>query len=397
KRTRIGEIVTLAIALITACRKPYAPPIITSSGGGTGYLVVEGVINAHDSTVIRLSRTVPLSSKSATKPELGASVSVISDGGSSYALLAMSGGYYSAPSLNLSETGKYGLKITTADGKVYQSDLVTVKDSPPIDSVYYRVKSNGLQIYADTHDPANNTRYYRWDYNETYEYHSAFYSFEYLSTSPVDTVLVRNPANQIYYCWRSNHSPDIIINSSAKLSNDIISQNPVTFIPSNSEKIGVRYSILVKQYALTPDAFNYYQQLQKNTERLGTIFDPQPSELPGNIHCVTTPSEPVVGYITAGAPAQARIFIDARDLPAWTYDSPYSGCRLDTDLFKRVEGSNEVVNEVQLYIYTGVHIPVYAIEPPGSNQIQGYASSDPDCVDCTLRGTNVRPGFWVGF
>ncbi|MBS1503945.1 MAG: DUF4249 domain-containing protein, partial [Bacteroidetes bacterium] len=384
KGKHAGKIAVLALVLFTACRKLYNPPIIASSGGAKGYLVVEGVINSRDSTVIRLTRTVPLSAKLASIPELGASVSVISDGGSSYVLPEKGNGYYAAPNLNLNAAGKYGLKIATSDGKAYQSDLVPVKDSPPMDSVYYQIKNNGLQIYSDTHDPTNQTRYYRWDFNETYEYRSAFNSLEYVTNKPYYQVLIRDPANQIYTCWRGGPGPDIILNSTAKLSTDIITRNPITFIPSNSEKIGVRYSILVKQYALTIDAFNYYQLLQKNTEQLGTIFDAQPSELPGNIHCSTNPSEPVVGYVTAGAPAQARIYIAASDLPAaWIPNSPYSGCRLDTDLFRRPNGSNAPTNEVQLYIYRGIHLPVYAIDSIGSNSIIGYASSDPQCVDCT--------------
>ncbi|MBS1526317.1 MAG: DUF4249 domain-containing protein [Bacteroidetes bacterium] len=387
-------IILLFLAAL-GCRKLYNPPVITSSGNGKSYLVVEGMISPRDSTIIRLSRTVPLSSTLGVRPELGASVSVISDGGSSYVLHETGNGYYTAFGLGLSEAGKYGLRIITAEGKTYQSDLVPVKNSPPIDSVYYEVKTNGVQIYADTHDPTNSTKYYRWDFNDTYIYQSAFYSFDYLSTSPFDTVLIRPRGNQVNTCWRGDQNTDIILNSSAKLSRDIITKNPITFIPSTSEKIGNRYSILVKQYGLTQDAFNYYQQLQKNTEQLGTIFDPQPSQIPGNVRCLTNPAETVIGYITAGNATQARIFIDIRNLPAWLPDNPYAGCRLDTDLFARPEGTADYLNEVQEYIYTGVHMPIAGYEPPGSTRVLGYTASDPSCVDCTLRGTNERPGFWT--
>jgi uncharacterized protein DUF4249 len=394
KKLKIFLLGVAGTVLFNACRKLYTPPAIATQNV-VNYLVVEGIINTQDSTIIRLSRTIALSSPASTKPELGANVTVISDGGSSYVLMETSGGYYSAPNLGLNPTGKYGLKIVTADGKAYQSDLVQARTSPPIDSVYYRIKNNGVQIYADTHDPTNTTRYYRWDFNDTYIYHSAFESFDYLSTNPADTVLDRPPGDFIYTCWRGDQNTSLLLNSSAKLTKDIITENPINFIPSNSEKIASRYSILVKQYALTVDAFNYYQQLQKNTEQLGTIFDPQPSELPGNIHCITTPAEPVIGYITAGSASQARIFIDNRNLPAWVSDNYYSTCRLDTALFARQVSPNLVVNEVAEYIYTGVYMPIYAIAPPGSTHILGYAASVPSCVDCTLRGTNVKPSFWT--
>lgn len=379
------------IIIWCGCKEPYLPKIVAVS---SNYLVVEGVINTgSDSTSIRLSRTVPLSSTAQVKPELHAAVTVLTDAGGNYPLFETGGGYYTAVGLNLNSSAKYGLKIVTSDGKVYQSDFVSSKNSPPIDSVYYRTQSDGLKIYADTHDPSHNSTYYRWDYKETYEIHSAFYSYVYFSQIPVDTVLNRSPANQIYSCWLNDNSSDIILNSSAKLTKDVIANNQVNAITATSEKLRVRYSIRVSQYALTADAFNYYTQLKKNTEQLGSIFDAQPSELPGNIHCITNPGEAVIGYITAGNPATARIFIDNRYLPAWQASTPYEGCFMDTDYFKKPVGAT-FVNDVQMHIYSGEQIPIYAIAPPGG-AVVGYAASAPSCVDCTLRGSNKQPDFWI--
>jgi hypothetical protein len=182
----------------------------------------------------------------------------------------------------------------------------------------------------------------------------------------------------------------VLLNSSAKLTKDVIVGNQITFISSTSEKIELRYSILVKQYALTSDAYNYYQQLKKNTEQIGSVFDTQPSELTGNVHCVSDPSEPVIGYITAGRQSQARIYIDNRNLPAWQVVDSYSSCIVDTALFCAGRGCD---NQVAEEIYTGYQIPLYAIGRPGSPPI-GYAAGSPACVDCTLRGTNTPPAFW---
>ena len=374
-----------------SCKQEYNPkPISTASN----YLVVEGSISTStDSTLIRLSRTVPISSKARTTPELGAIVTIISDGGASYPCIEAGKGYYKAAGLNAA-SGKFGLKINTNEGKVYQSDLVAVKNSPPIDSVYYKIQNNGIEIYADTHDPANNTKYYRWDYLATYEFHSAFNSILYLQTVPVDSVMPRALADQIYVCWRSDTSSTILIGTSAKLAKDVISQNPIAFISSTAEELENRYSILVKQYALTADAYNYYTQLKKNTEQLGGVFDPQPSQLTGNIHCISDPSEPVLGYITAGSPSQTRIYINNRDLPAWLPSTPYNVCRIDTDLYEQPQGQT-FVNNVENRIYSGVDVPIYPIQHPRAPHPDGYTGSSPACVDCTLRGTNKQPGFWT--
>jgi hypothetical protein len=401
----MNKVILILIIVLTGywgCKQAYNPKPITRA---TNYLVVEGAISTGaDSTVIRLSRTVPISLKARTIPELGAVVTIISDGGVSYPCIEASRGYYKAAGLNLT-TGNFGLKIITGNGKVYQSDLVPVKNSPPIDSVYYKIQSgsvnvlgekqsSGLEIYADTHDPANNTRYYRWDYIGTFEFHSAFNSMLYLQTVPEDSVVQRPLSDQVYVCWRNDTSSTILINSSAKLTKDVILQNPVAFIPSTAEGLENRYSVLVKQYALTADAYNYYTQLKKNTEQLGGVFDPQPSQLTGNFHCITNPGEPVLGYITAGAVAQTRIYIDNRNLPAWLAVTPYTQCIMDTDLYARASG-NSFFNEVKERIYAGYDIPIFTIQPPMAAHPDGYTGGTPACVDCTLRGTNKKPDFWI--
>jgi hypothetical protein len=51
-------------------------------------------------------------------------------------------------------------------------------------------------------------------------------------------------------------------------------------------------------------------------------------------------------------------------------------------------------NEVDLNIYKGDAIPVLPFGLPGQPP-KGYSASGGICVDCTLRGTNVRPAFWT--
>ena len=71
-----ATVVFLFILGVFSCRKPFAPAVTTAD---PGYLVVEGVINSGaDSTIIKISRTVPLYSKD-RRPETGARVTVESD------------------------------------------------------------------------------------------------------------------------------------------------------------------------------------------------------------------------------------------------------------------------------------------------------------------------------
>lgn len=388
------------MAIVYSCKRVYSPPAINTN---SNYLVVEGVINSGaDSTFIKLSQTVKLSSKSVNAPVSGAVVTVESDQNTTYPLIESAKGTYVSSGLNLDNTRQYRLDIKMPDGKVYQSDFVQVVNSPPIDSINYVIGSNGLNIYASTHDPKNNTHYYRWSYQETWIIHS-FYDSQFASNG--DTVLPRDQSNNIFKCWESDTASSVLLASSAKLTKDVIVNNPLIFISDTSEKFTEGYSILITQYAMTSDAYNFWTNLKKNTEQLGSIFDAQPSEINGNIHCITNPAVPVVGYISVGSTVSQRIFIQQRQLPSWSPDPNYyhycvllKGCCS----YSYYEGAGQYINQVDAYMnYTGNEfaplIPIDAVRaPPFEGPIIGFTTTSiPICVDCRVRGgVNKAPAYW---
>lgn len=375
----------LLVLLAVACKKPYTPPQITTV---TNYLVIEGQINTGgDSTVIRLSRTVNISSATASSPELNAQVAIQDDQNQSYDIHELGNGVYASAILNLDPARKYRLSINTSDGKNYVSDFVAAKASPPIDSVGFTIQSNGMQVYVNTHDDKNATHYYRWDFVETWIF-DAYYESDYYSNG--DTILPRPLQQQIYQCWANDLSDNIILGSSAKLTKDVIYQSALTQVPSYSEKVENKYSILVKQYALTTDAYNYFTLLKKNTEQLGSIFDAQPSQLTGNVHCTTDPKVPAIGYVTAGTVALKRVFIRREQLPFdWLRTYPYS-CQIDSFMY---DAGPEHSNQVAAYLVSKAYIPIAAIYSRGPN-ILGYTGATYECGDCAIRGTTVKPPFW---
>jgi len=386
-------------ALTFGCKKPYLPPAVA---GKVNYLVVEGIVNAGpDSTFIKLSRTVNDTGRVKASPEINALVAVESDQNVSYPLKQLGNGNYGSAGLNLDNSRKYRIAIKTSNNAQYYSDYMAVLNSPPIDSINYDTKGTvqgpGLNIYVNTHDASGKVVYYRWDYQETWIINSHYPSF---FKSNGDTVLGRNLlTDNITDCWQSDTSANIVLALSAKLSQDVISSQNIVSYASTSEKLGDEYSILVKQYALTPQAYTFYTNLKKNTEQLGSIFDAEPSEIPGNMHSATNPSEPVIGYISVGSTSSLRIFISNRQLPQWAKDTSfYAGCHLEFDL-PRFPCCYYSLGQVDQYInYNKGHdadplIPINSIGRPGQPPI-GYTASTRRCVDCTVRGTNKRPAFW---
>jgi len=377
----------LLVLMITGCKEKYDLPFTSPA---TGYLVVEGVINkGPKSTVIELSRTNKLSS-SQKQYEKGAKVQVEGDDNSFFNLTETGNGTYTA-ALNLNSLKKYRLRIKTTAGKEYLSDFAEVKITPPIDSISWQKENEGIQLYINTHDPQSNTKYYQWNYEETWEFHSPYRSVLKFVTrvGPFGTLvadiayinpITHNSDTSIFKCWRSAASTQIIIGSSAKLSQDLI-YKPFLFIPGEDQKISVLYSVNVKQYALTKTGYEFLEKMKKNTEENGSIFDPQPSQLTGNIHCVTDADEPVIGYVNISSVEEKRFFISKSQLPYWNYKT---GCEEDV-----VKNNTDSITES----WRSGAVPTDVLTL-FNNSIVYFGATTPACINCTLSGTNVKPVFW---
>jgi hypothetical protein len=379
----------LLLLPLLCCKKPYNPP---ASSTPNSYLVVEGVINSGGlNTVVKVSRTVKLNDSVGFNPVMDATVSIEGDKGYTYFLIAdASGNYNSYTGLNLSTAQKYRLRIKV-DNQEYLSDYVEVKQTPPIDSLGYKVQNGSVNLYVNTHDPENKIGFYRWDYEETWQFHAKYESVMVLDTT-VNLIVARRPDQLDYDCYGDNLSSHIVLFSTEKLARNVVFQNPLTQMLLTSEKVERRYSILVNQYSLTQDAFNFYQNLEKNSEQLGSIFDAQPSQLQGNIHSESNPSEPVIGYVTVCNVQTKRIYINHDDLPGdiqpiYPYD-----CAIDTAYYSAPKtGENQVQNTLINRPIDFIPVtPIFA----GPN-IVGFTYSTIPCTDCTLRGSTYAPYWWV--
>jgi hypothetical protein len=166
----------------------------------------------------------------------------------------------------------------------------------------------------------------------------------------------------------------------------VIYQYPLTQISYNSsDKLINRYSILVKQYALTSEWYEWNQKIKKNTEQLGSIFDAQPSQTGGNIHCLSDLNETVIGFVGCTTETDQRIFIDRTEIPRGTIPNGYDYCEIDT--------VKPVQPDIDFHFQGGANIPINFVYH--NNVLVGVESSIAECVDCRLKGgTTIEPSFW---
>jgi Domain of unknown function (DUF4249) len=373
-RATISSFTCIALAAATgACKQTYAPPAVANP---PSYLVVEGFINnGPDSTYYTLSHTYKLNDSTGTTPETGAVVTVEGSDNSAYTLGEVGNGGYGAKLPALNATTTYRLHIVTTANKQYASDYVPLVPDPPIDSIgLIRNYEGDALICANTHDPTNTARYFRWDFSETWEFDAAFIA-RYLV---VNNTVQEYAPDTMYTCWRGDNSSQIVLATTSNLAQDIVSQAPMVNIPLNGQQLSIEYSILAHQYAITPAAFNWWSIMQNNTENIGSIFGVQPSTDQGNIHCLSDTAEEVIGYVSAGTVQSRRQFFTNARVAPWVYTSP-------------CQENNTVLDSVLFFYSTGLW-PADAYN--AGNNTSRIHIAPRECVDCTANGTNIKPSFW---
>jgi hypothetical protein len=367
---------------LSGCIDPFYPDIEEYEN----VLVVDGLITDEDAVyVVRLSRTLHFDDIY-KKPVPGAVVQVTDDIGNLYTFTEVSPGtYLSDPAQFTAQTGrKYKLLVETTDGSRYESDFEEMKKAPEIDSLHWQYKEKpsldpdnpvkGIEILVNTHDPENKTRYYSWNWYETWEFYTPYHK---------DTI----PS----HCWKYDSCKVIQIGSTDHLTEDILENFPLYYISENTNRLSVRYSVLVKQYSLTKEAFNYWSRIRETNENTGTLFDPIPTQVEGNIKDIGNPDKPVLGYFQASAVTSRRIFISRSELMVHKLfiSSGFEYC--ESEMCSDTLGAPIPCYFDAVENYGWV---VYFQEVSGS-YVYAYLTNSVACYDCSVNGSPVRPDFWT--
>jgi hypothetical protein len=340
-------------------------------------LVVEGLITDEpDTNTIKLSESLPLGTRSVSNPVKGCIVTITDDLGNTFIFTEKTDGIYvSDPSEFQGIVGRfYTLHIKTNESdnsRNYESSPEELIPVPAIDSVYFEKISikttngvnsqEGCQVYLNTHDPTSRSKFYRWKYDETWKFIIPY-------TVPNKT------------CWLSSISDIINIKKTTLFEEDRISRYPLLFISNLTDRLRVKYSILVKQYSLNEDEYLYWEKIQNITEQVGGLYDIIPSTVPSNVYCTNDPNEKVLGYFSVSASKSKRLFINTFFAGVQT---PYTDdvCISDT-IF-----GDDPIPSLNTFVWVIIDHPV----PPPQYKVITRSKA---CYDCTLRGTNIKPDFW---
>ncbi len=336
-----------------------------------GMLVVEGLIT-NDTTAIVLSKSIGLTEKLSYSVYIDNATLYVdcSDGNYFQVTKYVGNGKYLIPTGNLNPDLAYRLKITH-EGNEYQSEYLSPFTTPAIDSISWKKEAGRHPVYIclSTHDPQNQYNYYLWSYEEVWETHPELVAYHYEVGNEVFEYDVHSSSgNNIYYCWKYDHSKILLLGSTEKQHQSIIEEREIKVVEPSNDRFQSLYYIKVKQNAIRQEAFAYFSNLQKNIEQTGSIFSPIPSETKGNIICVTQPNIPVIGYIDVSTTTEKDRYI-----PNIVYE-PTTNQDCSEETWSMVKKTDYILFQLQY----GVRI---------------YAPQK--CVDCKYNGgSKKRPVFW---
>jgi hypothetical protein len=358
-------------------------------------LVVEGQITDQEGPFrVKLTTTVGVSDTAVPKPVLNADINIIDDQGHTFRLYGSSNGIYETAEKNLKGIpgNKYTLMVTTAeDGFQYTSMPVLMQEVPDIDSLYFEevthpritqgivYEDTWLNVLLNAHDPAGKTRYWRWEYEETWEvnlvadevkvYHNP--------NDPRDNdwhMMSKYDIKKIL-CWTTRPTAYIVVANTANNPVDELKAFIVRSLGPGEARLHIRYSILIKQYSIEADLYNYWKLLRDVNENSGGIYSKIPAPVFGNITCCDGAGK-ALGYFAASSVKEKRLFISRSEHHVETHNVNL-GCGYYT------YGVPPMVQKIWFGAYSG----------PGGGYIDTYTSSK-DCADCTMYATNVKPSFW---
>ena len=334
----------------------------------------------------------------------GAGIYVECDDGMLFLAENHDNGVYSINNGKLNPERSYRLNIEL-DGRKYQSAYSNPIITPDIDDVFWiqRGERQPVIINVSTHSVENHILYYKWSYREEWEY-----TADYIWVTPercqepsCHVLLPEDEDNcpqcgrkitkfYNHYCWGINNGYFFL--SSAERTTFGRVTEKITEINPRDIKLSILYRITVRQNAVSKQAYDYFTNVRKNTRNTGDIFSPVPSELQGNITCITDPGIKVIGFVDVSTTSQKEMLISHRDNLYVPPDfeklcRPLTRIQLCAALGNFMCDRWVVPNGYIVFDY----VPVFAWIP----DILEPRYSDETCFDCTLYGgTPNKPEDW---
>jgi hypothetical protein len=391
----------LLCLILSSCTEQYA---LQSNTFESALVVGATITNELKKQEIKITRTYRLE-EDETTIESGAVVTVTDNENNKYTFEQKDSLYISKTEFQAIPGRKYRLDITTNQGKSYHSTsetLTTINEIQNVDATIQTVKGDrGVQITVNSYDPSNSSKYYRYEYEEAYKIVTQMWKQDstiILPPLPEGThqeigLIARKGESKI--CYGTAKSKDILIASTNSFNEDRIAF-PIRFISNQNYNIAHRYSILVRQYIQSLEAYTFYKTLKELSSSNNILSQNQPGFFYGNIKSSDNPNEKVIGFFDVSSVSSKRIFFNYVDLFPGEPLPPYpENCNIQTFTFCFYSKNPDCrgglllsnIEKKQLLYFNSYQYsnPIYTT----------YEMIPPPCGDCTTFASNIVPPFWI--
>jgi hypothetical protein len=319
---RRSQIILFLLFLSVSCIDPFT----LKTGSESGLLVVDGLVtNAVEKSYVRLSRSLTFDNTrippAYLDPVANAVVTLKNEMGEEVPLTESETekGLYLPPASFQGTPGvSYTLLIVTSEGEHYQSLAETMPGVTPIhdllyeyyvyeeliknsQGVYYTDLRFGFKLMVQVNDPDSERNFYRWKISGIFE----FFSFI---------------GETWFQCWAPvpRLEPGIKVQDDVYTNGNLFTEVLCT-IPYDRQTY---YLATVQQQSLTPEAYRFWNELKKQQTNTGSIFDPIPSQIKGNIFNADDPDELVLGYFGASSLVESSVLINRFRASGFVSPSP---------------------------------------------------------------------------
>jgi len=285
----------LLLLTISGCIETFEPTINLD----TSPIVITGVITDLNPAQVEIAKPVTGYTKQSSIQRIsGATVLLFDDQGNQEQLTEIRNGYYQGTSKGVVGR-KYHINVQLPNNDIISSSPQLLKPCPSIDSLSLeqikylkpfgkiKVEINGLNLNLYMNNSDTLSRYYKWKIGGTYKR---------LSPLSVDTCYVTMPTHSHF-----------VLGESVSKDTDLLWKKLKYIKADGTYTEG--HSVEVSQYSLTKEAYDYWKKIEDQQNNLGSVFDPPPTQIIGNLSYIDDQNVPVLGFFEVSSIKKKRIFI----------------------------------------------------------------------------------------
>jgi len=331
---KLSRFYLVVFLFLLSCTELYEPDIDNRNQ----ILVIDAFIgNSVGTSYVSLSLSLPFDSLGIPEKISPESVYVTDDQNIKTVFRKSSPGVYIPENYSFKgEINKtYILTVKTSDNQVFQSS--PQKMLQPLNPVKVW---GGYNKYSYLYDNGNGKVIPREE--DVCEIYFDFISssgelprFRFTSSQIVEYTITKGMMNEMtFFCWFTTDDKSLRFTSekypsaSGEINNQVVSvtdaDGKITVTDMSLQKRGYGDTVVtihehkriirINQYRLNPDSYLWYKGIEKQSSSEGKVFDPLPSQLSGNISCLTDPARHVLGFFEV-SPVTTRSWVVYRGGP----------------------------------------------------------------------------------